>query len=87
MQRRLQKIEKEIPAADPLTRLHLIQQRIDLEADLAAAGETVDMTALEAGFVESARAYGERKGISYSAWRELGVPAATLKAAGISRSS
>ena len=87
MQRRLQKIEKEIPAADPLTRLHLIQQRIDLEADLAAAGETVDMTALEAGFVGSARAYGERKGISYSAWRELGVPAATLKAAGISRSS
>ena len=87
MQRRLQKIEKEIPAADPLTRLHLIQQRIDLEADLAAAGETIDMTALEAGFVESARAYGERKGISYSAWRELGVPAATLKAAGISRSS
>ena len=87
MQRRLQKIEKEIPAADPLTRLHLIQQRIDLEADLAAAGETVDMTTLEAGFVGSARAYGERKGISYSAWRELGVPAATLKAAGISRSS
>ncbi len=87
MQKRLHRIEKEIPEADPLTRLNLIQQRIDLEADLAAAEETVDMTSLEAGFVDSARAYGERKGISYSAWRELGVPAATLKAAGISRSS
>ena len=87
MKKKLQKIEKEIPTADPLTRLQLIQQRIDLEADLAATGETVDMTALENAFIGSARAYGERKGISYSAWRELGVPAATLKAAGISRSS
>ena len=36
-------------------------------------------------FVKSAKGYGERKGISYAAWREVGVSAATLKAAGISR--
>ena len=33
----------------------------------------------------AAKGYSERKGISYAAWREAGVPAATLKAAGISR--
>jgi hypothetical protein len=38
---------------------------------------------LEDGFVEHARSYGERKGISYAAWREIGVSAAVLKRAGI----
>ena len=31
--------------------------------------------------------YAQRKGISYAAWRELGVPADVLKKAGISRGS
>ena len=30
-------------------------------------------------------AYAERKGISYAAWRELGVPADVLKKANITR--
>ena len=34
-----------------------------------------------------AAGYAERKGISYTAFRSVGVPAAVLKAAGISRSS
>jgi hypothetical protein len=29
--------------------------------------------------------YGQRKGISYAAWRELGVSPAVLKRAGITR--
>ncbi|MCU0312008.1 MAG: hypothetical protein MUE36_13810 [Acidimicrobiales bacterium] len=87
MQKQLDRIEREIPEADPLKRLQLVQQRLDLEAELASAGETVDLSALEAGFVDAARAYGERKGISYTAWRELGVPASALKAAGIGRGS
>jgi hypothetical protein len=37
--------------------------------------------------VKAASAYSARKGISYAAWRELGVEAAVLKRAGISRSS
>jgi hypothetical protein len=87
MQKQLDRIEREIPEVDPLKRLQLVQQRLDLEAELASAGETVDLSALEAGFVDAARAYGERKGISYTAWRELGVPASALKAAGIGRGS
>ena len=85
MQKQLDRIEIEIPEADPLQRLQLIQKRIDLQAELDASGETVDLTGLEAGFVGAAKGYGERKGISYEAWRQLGVPAAALRAAGISR--
>ena len=46
-----------------------------------------DLTELENEFVGVAQAYGQRKGISYSSWRDVGVSAATLKRAGISRST
>ena len=57
----------------------------DLEAALARSEETIDLTELEDAFAEAAAAYGDRKGITYGAWREVGVPAAMLKRAGISR--
>lgn len=85
MRARLEKIEKELEDADPMTRLQLAQERIDLAEAITAAETTVDMSALEDGFVEAAKSYGERKGITYAAWREVGVPAAILKRAGISR--
>lgn len=87
MKKRLAKIETELASADPLRRLQLIQERLDLQSELEAAGTKVDLTELEQGFVEAAKAYSERKGISYAAWRELGVEAAVLKRAGISRAS
>ena len=40
---------------------------------------------LEDEFVDAASGYSQRKGISYTAWRELGVPASVLKRAGIGR--
>ena len=58
---------------------------MNLQQELAAKETTVDLAALEEDFVAAARAYGERKGISYAAWREAGVDAAVLKRAGISR--
>jgi hypothetical protein len=87
MQKRLARIETELASADPLRRLQLIQERIDLHAELESAGAKVDLTELEQEFVDAAKAYSERKKISYAAWRELGVEAAVLKRAGISRSS
>ena len=83
---RLAKIDSEIDGADPLTRVQLIQERIDLNAELDGLENKADISALEADFVAYGAAYSERKGISYAAWRELGVSAAVLKAAGISRS-
>lgn len=85
MRARLAKIDATIDTADPMTRLQLVQERLDLAAAIAAAETTVDLTALEEGFIAAAAGYGERKGISYAAWREVGVPAAILKRAGISR--
>ena len=85
MQRRLAAIEEELADADPLSRVHLTQERIDLERQLAAGGDTVDLEALEAEFVAAAAPYSERKGISYDAWRAVGVEPRVLKAAGIAR--
>ena len=71
--------------ADPLRALEMRQERIDAEAALARAEATEDFVELEGAFVEHAQAYSERKGISYSAWRESGVAADVLRRAGIAR--
>jgi len=87
MKKRLARIDTELESADALKRLQLIQERLDLTAELETADEKVDLSGLEQEFVDAAAAYSRRKGISYAAWRELGVEAAVLKRAGISRSS
>ncbi len=86
IQKRLAGIEAQLGDADPLTRVNLIQERMDLSDELAGMEEKVDLTELENEFVKSALSYSERRGISYAAWREAGVTAAVLKAAGITRS-
>jgi hypothetical protein len=87
MKKRLAAVEDEIAAADPLKRLHLVQERLDLQAALEATESTVDIAALEKEFISAAATYSDRKGISYSAWRELGVPSGVLDKAGISRTA
>ena len=87
VQKQLAAIETKLPTADPLSRVQLIQQRMDLRAELATKGASVDLSSLESDFVKAARDYGQRKGISYAAWREAGVDAAILKKAGIARSA
>lgn len=82
---RLDRVDVELGDADPIRRLQLLQERIDLTHELETTEDRVDLTALEQDFVAAAKDYSERKGISYAAWREAGVAAATLKAAGISR--
>jgi putative heme degradation protein len=84
---RLSAIENELDAADPMNELRLRQERRDLQAELSSMGEKVDLTALESGFVSVAKSYSERQGISYATWREIGVDAAVLKKAGITRAS
>ena len=70
---------------DPAKRVELIQKRLDLEERLVELGEAPDMDALEQAFIEAAAEYSQRKGISYPAWREAGVPASVLKRAGVKR--
>jgi hypothetical protein len=86
VERRLQEVESRLADATPLDRVHLIQERLDLQSELAAmSGGGVDVPVLEEDFVQAAAAYGSRRGLSYSAWREAGVPPAVLRRAGISR--
>src|SRR5207248_2717794 len=87
MQRRLAAIEDKLQTADPLSRVQLIQERMDLQAELSSKQETVDLSELEEAFITAARQYGDRKGISYAAWREIGVDAAVLKRAGVRRAA
>ena len=87
IQAQLAKIEDQLDAADPVKKLQLIQDRMDLQAELEANENKADLEALENDFVEAAKGYSERKGISYAAWREMGVEASVLKKAGISRAS
>lgn len=84
---RLAKIEAEVAEADPVEELRLIQERRDLEAELNSMGAGVDMSLLESEFVKVAEAYSQRHGISYATWRDVGVEASVLKAAGIGRAS
>lgn len=85
--KRLSAISAALPDASPIKKVELIQERRDLEVELATLGTKVDISGLEKDFVKSAKTYSERKGISYSTWREVGVPAEVLKKAGITRSA
>lgn len=70
---------------DPLRRLELVTQRDQIQARLENAGEEVGLSELEKEFVAVAAEYGSRRGITYKAWREIGVQPSVLKAAGITR--
>ena len=87
IKKRLERIEVDLPSADPVKRIALIQERMDLESELESSDNGVDLVALERDFVQHAKEYSTRKGISYNAWRTVGVSPTTLKAAGIPRSA
>ena len=83
---RLSRIEEALSTASPLKQVQLVQERIDLSEELASSQQSMDISELEKDFVEVAAGYSGRKGISYAAWRQSGVPASVLKRAGITRS-
>ena len=80
----VKKVEAELDAADGIDKLALLQRREDLQR-LALEAEPEDDGGLEEQFIAVASAYGDRKGVSYSTWREFGVPKHVLEAAGIAR--
>jgi hypothetical protein len=82
---RLAKIEDELTEASAIDELRLLQERRDLQTELETMDTGVDLDGLEEAFVAVAKAYGERKGIAYATWRDVGVSAAALTRAGIGR--
>jgi len=85
--RRLENLRQCCPqVVDSLDRIdHPVRGALDLATELESMGAATDLTELENSFVEVAKAYGDRKGISYASWREVGVTAAVLKRADIGR--
>lgn len=83
---RIKELQEQIEEeTDPAQRVELIQRRLDYEEQLKELKVQPDLEALEEQFVAVAKEYSERKGISYTAWREEGVPASALRAAGVPR--
>ncbi len=85
VERRIRAIDSELETTDVLQGLLLRQERKDLEDELKRLSTASDLKALEKEFISSADAYGDRKGIDYSTWREAGVPPIVLQKAGVKR--
>lgn len=85
IEKRRKAVEADLADAAPLQRLQLVQERMDLQRELDRFDAADDLTALERDFVKVAKGYARRKGISYAAWRELGVAPDVLRRAGIGR--
>lgn len=87
LQERRAEIENQLAAGGlkPIKRLELLQAQRDIDTQFAALADEPDMSAVEAGFIEHAASYGQRKGIQYATWREARVPADLLAKAGITR--
>lgn len=81
--KRLGAISQELKTADPVTKVRLIQERLNLRTELAGMKTKSQIAAAESGFIKVARTFSTRNDISYDAWREFGVQAAVLKRAGI----
>jgi predicted site-specific integrase-resolvase len=88
IKKQLADIKTELRDATAFERVHLLQQRKDLENELerhSASTNGESLAGLEKSFVKVVRAYSDSKGISYSTWREVGVPADVLSRAGVPR--
>jgi hypothetical protein len=85
VQKQLDEVSSQIGPALGLKKLELAQRRIDLANELEGFAVKVDLSGLRRDFIKYAKSYAQRKGISYGAWREAGVSAEDLKAAGIAR--
>ena len=84
---RLGAAQARVKTAAGVDRVLAAQEVRDLTARIAAmsSGDGNELKQLEADFVRIAKAFGEKRGIGYGAWRDAGVPAVVLKRAGIAR--
>jgi hypothetical protein len=84
LEKRLDRVVSKLAdEADPLKRLDLMQSKLDIETTLSNVEDGANIEELASGFVAHAGSYSDRKGITYTAWRQFGVPAEVLRKAGI----
>lgn len=83
--KRLTTIASELKTADPVTKVRLIQERLNLRSELAGMKSKAEVQAAEARFLKVAKKFSDRNDISFDAWREVGVSPTVLKKAGIAQ--
>jgi hypothetical protein len=84
LERRRAQIEQWLAdESSPIREVELIQQRLDIDAQLAQINQAQRLRELEKAFVEVAASWAKRSGISAAALCEVGVPASVLKRAGL----
>lgn len=81
--RRLKAITNEMETADALTKVRLVQERLNLQRELSTMKNKNQVAEAEAAFAKVAKRFSTRNEITYEAWREIGVPEGVLKRAGI----
>ena len=69
--------------ASPIRQVELIQQRLDIDAELAKLDQAARLPELEEAFVNVAASWAKRSGITAAALREVGVRARVLAKAGL----
>jgi hypothetical protein len=69
--------------SSPIREVELIQQRLDVDAQLAQIDQVARLPELQEAFVNVAASWAKRTGVSAAALREVGVPASVLKRAGL----
>jgi hypothetical protein len=67
----------------PIREVELIQQRLDIDAQLGQLDQAARLPELEEAFVKVAASWAKRSGVSAAALREVGVPASVLRRAGL----
>jgi hypothetical protein len=69
--------------SSPIREVELIQQRLDVDAQLAQDRPSRPVGRAGGSLVKVAASWAKRTGISAAALREVGVPASVLKRAGL----
>jgi hypothetical protein len=69
--------------SSPIREVELIQQRLDIDAQLAQIDDAARLPELEEAFVNVAASWAKRSGITAVALREVGVPVSVLRRAGL----
>lgn len=83
--KRIASLQESVKTTTGIRQLLAVQKIRDLRRDLENVSDAGNFAAFEKQFIACAASYSKRRGVEYGTWREVGVSAAVLRAAGISQ--
>lgn len=85
LEMRLKEIGSVYSLADAVGKVTLIQERINLQRELLSIRGRTEIAEAEEAFLAVVVDYSERRGITWAAWAQAGVPLTVLKRSGLAR--